>query len=273
MINVAVLRTRKGVKGVGRKIASLFGGTKCEVTCGFRPKNKLEEGAVVINYGRSEWPIWWRDDLKIVNSPDAVAVCANKIKCFKALNEFRVPTLEWTEDEKVAWDWLEEGKRVYARTLLTSRRGRGIVIVHPGPPEPILTLAPLYTKAFPLRHEFRVFVAGGKAIDLVQKKRMGEDKLRHKGLAEADEDVRSYHKGWVFAHKNLNLGPKGRGRMEQIALDAVRACGLDYAAVDMLYAGRGGPMVVCEVNSAPEMRRSQTTWGAWEEYFKGVANG
>jgi hypothetical protein len=269
MIKVAVLRTRKGVKGVGKKIAELFDGIDSQVVCDVRSKHRLQKGAVIINYGRSQWPVWWRDDLTIVNSPDAVAICCNKLKCLKALNKALVPTLDWTDNQGIANDWVRDGKRVFARTILNGKKGKGIVILSPGAP---YVGAPLYTKEYAKKHEFRVFVGGGKVLDIVQKKKMSDEKLARMGIKRVDMDSRNYKKGWVFAHKDMNLGPKGAINAGKICVDALAACGLDYGAVDLLYK-KHDDMVVCEINSAPEMRRSNTTWNAMKAYFLEVADG
>lgn len=265
MIDVGVLRIRKGRPGVGRRIAALFGGEEHEVTCGHRPAHKIANGAIIINYGRSERPIWWRDDLGILNHWSAVATSADKVEAFKELDRAYVPTLEWTTDSAKAMTWCLETRasRVFARTLINGQKGKGIVIMGDG--EGFIQ-APLYTKEYTKKHEFRVFVAGGEVIDLVQKKKMSAEAFAKKGrFDEIDMDLRNYRRGWVFAHEDLNLGPRGRAYMEHVALEAIDAVGLDYGAVDILYKNHED-MVVCETNSAPAMR-GKTTWSAFRDYF------
>ena len=274
MIDVGVLRIRKGRPGVGRRIAALFGGEEHEVTCGYRPAHRLADGALVINYGRGDKPVWWRNDLRILNHWESVQKSANKLTSFTLLDLHGVPTLEWTDDPKDAFIWVDGGSRVFARAIVAGKKGQGITILSPTKfcdhiyvPE-----APLYTKAYEKKHEFRVFVAGGQVIDIVQKKKMSDDAFAKKGrFDEIDMDLRNYRRGWVFAHEDLNLGNKGRQYIKGLALKAMEAVGLDYGAVDILYKAHND-MVVCETNSAPAMR-GKATWGAFRNYFLQEAEG
>lgn len=263
MIDVGVLRIRKGRPGVGRRIAALFGGEDNELTCNNKSKQGLLNGALVINYGRGDKPIWWREDLRILNHWDAVKVSANKVLTFQHLDFLNVPTLEWSDMADDAFIWLDEGERVFARTTVNGQKGKGIVVL--ANPHGIVD-APLYTKAYEKKHEFRVFVAGGEVIDLVQKKKMSAEAFAKKGrFDEIDMDLRNYRRGWVFAHEGLNLGTKGQRYIKALAISAMDAVGLDYGAVDILYKSYDD-MVVCETNSAPAMR-GKTTWSAFRDYF------
>lgn len=270
-IDVGVLRIRKGRPGVGRRIAALFGGEEHEVTCGYRPAHKLTKGALVINYGRGDRPIWWRDDLRILNHWDAVRNSANKVYSFEFLDDSGVQVMDWTTDYEQAVDWIDEGSRVFARKTVNGKKGQGIVIASTLKELLTVARAPLFTKAYEKKHEFRVFVAGGKVIDLVQKRKMTPEKFAQAGrFDEIDMDLRNYRRGWVFAHET-QLGPKGRKYIDKLALDAMKAVGLDYGAVDILYKAHND-MVVCETNSAPAMR-GKTTWGVFKKYFEAQYEG
>ena len=105
-MNRVVLRIRKGRPGVGRRIASLFGGEKAEVTCNHRPILGIAKDAIIINYGRSTCPIWFRVGMRWVNHPNAVAISSDKILSFQALDDAKVPTLEWTLNYETAHRWV-----------------------------------------------------------------------------------------------------------------------------------------------------------------------
>lgn len=266
--NIVILRARKGVPGVGRKLARAF--NAYEVTCGFRPNKKVPDGALVLNYGRSEWPIWFHDAIergvKILNSPSAVSVCVNKLTTLRVLSTHGIPTLEFTDDKAVAAQWSD----VIVRSVLNGKQGKGVER-YLGSSVASLPEAPLYTKFYDKTHEFRVHVVNGEVIDLVQKKRLGSKKRAERGIEEVDDLVRNHKKGWVFAHQDLICDAGGgRDELESMAVAACSAIGLDFGGVDVLarYTETGvfRDAVVCEVNSAPGMS-SPTTFKRYVKAF------
>lgn len=283
--NIVILRVRRGVPGIGRKMSRYFNAN--EVTCGFRPKRKIRDGALVINYGRSEWPVWFLEakerGVRLLNSPSAVGICVDKLKTLHVLDSNGVRCLDFTDDANWANDvWLGEGHSVIARSVLTGKQGKGVSLYNPN----TMTLendginfrefdfsAPLYTKFYDKTHEFRVHVVNGQVIDLVQKKRLGSKKRAERGI-EVDDLVRNHKKGWVFAHKDL-ICDTGGGREEisSLAIAACRAIGIDFAGVDLLAKydedGRFLDAVVCEVNSAPGMS-SPTTFQRYMKAFEAL---
>jgi len=263
--NIVVLRNRKGVPGIGRKLARYF--NAYEVTCGFRPKVKIPDNSVILNYGRSEWPIWAEDVISrgctFLNIPGAVENSVNKLKTLELLSTNEIPCLEFTEDENVVWGWLEGGEDAIARITLTGRQGNGIELikVEEHRNEVPFCKAPLYTKFYDKTHEFRVHIFQGKVIDYVQKKRMGKKKLDERGLEEANELVRNHKRGWVFAHNDIIINKQ----VKKLAVSTARILGLDYAGIDILAKVEDEKVidaVVCESNSAPGMS-SPTTFKAY----------
>ncbi len=232
------------------------------------PLCRLSPRAVMINYGVSQIPSWAPETLQWINKPHNVGLASNKLQCFQALTRADVPTLDYTDDHNTARMWLNQGKAVYARTILRGTRGDGIVVVLPvgidmGP----VPSAPLYTRNFPKTHEFRVHVAGGQVVDFVEKKARSHGPV--------DRDVRNHANGWVFSHDNLSTT---RDILGPIAVRAVAACGLDFAGVDMLATLADGPTprrvkkaVVCEVNSAPAWECTKTFF-MYRRYFNEVIN-
>jgi len=293
MKDLAVLRIRKGVPGIGRKVARHFEAQ--EVVCGYNPTNNLADGTVVFNYGRSQVPIWAEDarnrGITILNKPRAVRKSVDKIVCLQTLQEAGVPCLVSTTDRNSAHAWMEDGYNVVVRHTTTGKQGQGVelceVAFYHTDLGRDLPEAPLYTREYEKTHEFRVHVFQGKVIDLVQKKRMGAAKLARLGLDEADPFLRNHKKGYVFAHNDLICDhpsfshgelvvlDNGRHFIEQIGINATEAVGLDYCGVDVLARydnnGKYVDAVICETNSAPSLR-SSITFKAYTDAIEELLN-
>ncbi len=254
--NVAIWRVRKNVPGVGRKLSRHF---DCNEITTQLPKKALSQGAYVINYGRSVIPEWYDQveakDLKVLNKPQAVKRSVDKRTSLRLLSEAGVPCLQSTTDPLVAQGWIEAGKKVVARTLVKSKKGKGIKLITS---MDNFVQAPLYTLHYEKTHEFRVHVLGGKVVDYVQKKRMGKAKLNNLGLEQADLLIRNHKRGWVFARNDIYRLEE----IEMLGLQATSVVGLDLCAVDILarFSDNGEfiDAVVCETNSAPGMSDKNT---------------
>lgn len=269
---IGVMRRRIG--GHARRMARALGGLSAVPDR--EPRCRLSESALIINYGCTTNPSWCWRGIRWLNHPHAVAVSSNKLDAFRAFAEADVPTTAWTTNADEAREWLNDSKTVFARTILRGSRGDGIVLVEPGrismdgSSRHTLPHAPLYTRNFPKTHEFRVHVAGGRVIDVVEKK-------ARNGM-EQNRAVRNHSGGWVFAHENLSANPEA---FADICTRAVDACHLDFGAVDVL-ACLGRPVagsqyrqvkkaVVCEVNSSPAWECT-ATFNAYKRYFQHEAS-
>jgi len=241
--------------GVGKRLAIALGLDPMEdVITSQSPSNAVDEAEVVLNYGRSSHAPWMRDDVRIINRPEAVAVASNKLLTLLALEDKGVPHVEFTTEPLIAETWVLDGHRVFCRTILRGKKGNGIVIARNVDE---LVDAPLYTKDYPKDREFRVHVFNNEVIDYVQKKR--RNNALHAGAV--NEDIRNHGRGWIFAHNNIYRSKLVRN----VGLSAVSAVGLDFGAVDILATVVGNKVVeavVCEVNSAPGMS-SPTTFNAY----------
>lgn len=268
---IHIYRIRKGVPGVGRKIARAFDAQ--EVTSK-NPHNKIKTDDFVINYGRSVMPDWYNESIRIFNHPESVAFAVNKVETFKVLSKIGLPTLKFFTDKEEAENHLRKAGHIIVRHLVSGKQGKGIELLTEDDEVPE---APLYTEFFPKTHEFRVHVAFGKVIDFVQKKKMGSDKLKRLGLDEPNMLLRNHKRGWIFGRKNTTEGEL----IKQVAVDAVEVLGLDYGGVDVMVKfnskktdTRNSNIVdlkVAEVNSAPGMR-SPTTFNAYINSFKEEMN-
>ena len=133
-----------------------------------------------------------------------------------------------------------ECKTLFARTLVNSTGGRGIVefeqrsIQYPH--------APLYTEYIPKKAEYRVHVFNGGVIDIQQKK-----KRREFNREERDTRVRNLANGYVYTRDGV-VPPTG---ISDLAIRAVAAVGYSYGAVDIIYNEKRDQCFVLEVNSRP----------------------
>lgn len=144
---------------------------------------------------------------------------------------------------------------VFARTLINSTNGRGIIefTVGEGP----TPRAPLYTAYIPKRAEYRYHIFGGQVIDVQEKrKRRGHD-------GDRNTRVRNMHNGYVYCRDDLTP-PDGAA---DLAIRATAACGYQYGAVDIIYNEKRAQCYVLEVNSRPGL--SGTTL---ENYCNAIIN-
>lgn len=177
--------------------------------------------------GKAE-PKYW------LNHPEDVRYATDKRLAFGRWTEEGVDCVPWTTDKAVAQGWAAKHK-VLGRTAC-QQAGSGIKVYEPGS---TLGDHQLYTQYVPKKKEFRVHVFGGKAI-LVSEKR------KKKGV-DCDYTIRANHKGWVFCYKDVNE-PDG---LRVLGVNAVRALGLDFGAVDIIFNEKQNKLYVLEVNSAP----------------------
>lgn len=257
-------------------------------------KYRQREEHVVINWGNSEQPPWLMGN--ILNHPLNIQVASNKLTAFRTLAEAGVATVDFTTDRLLAEDWTEHGHTVFVRTKLTGHSGDGIEIAEPADNEEYnrelrdvierlvrigydqvagsleedivssrvpLENAPLYTKAVDNNGEYRVHVMNGEVI-LYQKK--SRRRLEDGTVATAEGEhamIRNLASNWVYRTGNL----KRLERIENLAIDAVKALGLDFGAVDIIKDEEGNVFVL-EVNTAPGLGNTDTL----EAYVNGFKN-
>ena len=202
-----------------------------------RDDRLVRPGSVIVNWGCSTPP---RTRVPMLNPPEAVALAANKLKFYKAMDAAGVQVPRWTSDGEEAEAWLVKGHTLVARTKLSSHGGRGIILV---PPNLGLPDAKVYTKYVKKEHELRVHVFPELNKCIVHEKR--------RKLEVPDEQVnwqvRNHNNGFVYANE-LSFNPPD-GTIEACA-KAVSALGLTFGAVDVMLT-KSGKYFVLEVNTAP----------------------
>ena len=213
----------------------------------YRPK----DDHLIINWGNSKRPPWATADTPIFNDPEAVATASNKLLTLQRLLEENVSTVEFTADSSLADIWVENNSKVFVRRKLTGHSGEGIEVTEGI--EIVPDGAPLYTRGVHNNGEYRVHVFDGEVI-LYQKKSRRVDEDGNVVTAEgAEADVRNLASNWVYRTGNL----KRLERIETLAIDAVRALGLDFGAVDIIKDADGNVFVL-EVNTAPGISNTET---------------
>lgn len=161
----------------------------------------------------------------------------DKIQQFTRFTNAQVSCPAWTTDATQVGEL--GSKTVFARTLINSTNGRGIVEFEVGDQPP--PRSPLYVAYVPKKAEYRFHVFNGEVIDVQQKKKKRE--------LERDRNtrVRNLNNGYVYCRDNV-VPPAGADRL---AIQAVQALGYRYGAVDLIYNEKRNQCYVLEVNSRP----------------------
>ena len=198
--------------------------------------------STVINWGSSQLP---PEVLKcqVLNRAEQVRIAGNKLLTFQALQAASVSIPQFTTEQRLAQSWLEQDYTVVAREVLTGHSGRGITILEKGLD---FVSAPCYTIYQKKDAEYRVHVVRDRVIDIQRK------------IKDPDRDVqcwkvRSHDNGFMFVRNRED----GRSYLEVAeqsvkdqALLTVRALGLDFAGVDVIYNNKLKQAFVLEANCA-----------------------
>ena len=198
----------------------------------------------VINWGASRLPIR-NYGINIINHPEAVGICSNKLSLFDYLVSQECDDLipEWTTNIDTAKLWAIgwPNYKVVERHVLNGHSGAGIRIVTD---QADLQPAPLYVKYIPKRDEFRVHMVGGEIIDIQQKKkRLDFDE-------EVNYNIRNHAGGFIYARENLNV-PDNVLNVAHMTYDTFVDQDLDIAAMDIIYNSKLDRAYLLEINTAP----------------------
>jgi len=229
-------------------------------------KVKPHKDDYIINWGNGGYNSWedlegtFKQDVHISNNPKSVHIGCNKIKTFKALDDYGVQTLKWTTNKARAQEWSDTEHTIIVRHTVSGCCGEGIEIIEPSG---VVPDAPLYTLYQKKRHEYRVHVFKDQVIDVVQKKKKkGSD-------SPTGGKIRNVDDGWAFCHNNLQIN--NLDALNKIGIDAVKACGLDFGAVDVIWNESQDKYYVVEVNTAPGLETSTIQCYA-DAFLKDIEN-
>jgi hypothetical protein len=216
---------------------------------------------LLIVWGNPRVPGWWDRNARAnaLNQPEAVRNAINKVVSFRMLRDAGVPVPDFAVNRGEAERFFRSPRsRVLCRTMVNGHSGRGITIaVSPAS----LIRCPLYVKYVPKEREYRLHVLNDNIIDIEQKR-------RRNGVEQNDQErlIRSHRHGWIFARNNVDTPT---AQVRRVAIDAVRALGLSFGAVDIGWHSEFGTKVY-EVNTAPGIEG--TTLEIYTERFAALAS-
>ena len=203
----------------------------------YRPK----PNDLVINWGCSHEPSWKNPlqyNYSIINHWDNIQNAVDKIKSFARFKAVGVTCPDVTVASEKAKLWLSQGLMVVGRKSVMGRAGHGIVLMKT-PVE--FEECPLYTVYKPKKKEFRVHVFGDKIIDYQQKRK------KKNWNQTSNSQIRTHDNGWVFCREGIFLPDDSRTE----SIKAVKALGLVFGGVDVIWNEKENKSYILEVNSAP----------------------
>jgi glutathione synthase/RimK-type ligase-like ATP-grasp enzyme len=180
---------------------------------------------------------------RIINYPNKVDLCSDKLEFFKAATKAKLPTPAFTEDFEQASKWTQKGT-VVGRQLLRGSGGQGIVLLNADASnlEEFATCK-FWTKYIPKQDEFRIHFGFGKIFDTQKKMRK-----RDWPDEEVNWQIRNHTNGFIFARENFETPEE----VKKAATDFVKAFpGIDFGALDLIYNARQNKAYILEVNTAP----------------------
>jgi glutathione synthase/RimK-type ligase-like ATP-grasp enzyme len=168
-----------------------------------------------------------------------VKEATNKRRCFEVLSAAGVPVPRFaTGKETVTWS----GTTV-VRHKLTGHSGEGIEIVEK---KEDLPNAPLYVEYIKKQDEYRIHVGRkGDVYSCISEQRKARS--LDVPLERVNWKVRNHNNGFVFVREDCN--PPDSVRIA--AVEAIKATGLDFGAVDVIYNAKEDRAYVLEINTAP----------------------
>jgi len=200
----------------------------------------------VINWGASEVPPEVAK-CRVLNTAKAVDAAASKRNFFQLMqssaNGPRTP--EFTTNAETALEWAKAKQLVVARTKDRARSGTDIVFFDNL--DKFLE-ARLYTKYIKKKEEYRVHIVLGTVVTLQQKVlRQTDDAGNPIDPDKVDFRIRNLSNGFIFQRNNLHP-PKDVIVQAELAM---RASGLDFGAVDVIWNEHQQKAYVLEINTAP----------------------
>lgn len=167
----------------------------------------------------------------VINSPEHVAICINKIKTLDLLKANGVLTVPYTRNIHTAQEWLDSDRIVVNRTTIIGKANEGLHYSYKGldwaEDKPLREDAVIWTRYVNHIRELRAYVFKGQAPLLFEK------------VVEDDK--------WVF--KKIRPSEK---LLEQVSKAQQAFSGLIFSAFDVLECVTGDFYTI-ENNSAPSL--------------------
>lgn len=191
--------------------------------------------SIIINWGNGK-PISATEKVIVLNRPESVSLCSNKIRTFEMLKSKNVSIPKYTTDSNEAMSWINDKDFVYGRKRVDSSQGDGIIILTQDEP---WQNCPLYTQAIQKAYEYRVHIFKDRVFDFAKKRKKLE--------GEANPFIKNHSNGWVFCREGEVLPDL----VKKECIKAIQALGLDFGALDVLYREKENKAWILEVNTAP----------------------
>lgn len=206
--------------------------------CVLSSKAQYSKRHLIINWGADDVVTAPRS--VVMNKPEGIRTIRNKFKAFVKLRQANVRVPEfWTDRQQAD---AERGNRIILeRHTLTGESGEGIVVKRR---EEALGEAPMYVEYVKKTAEFRVHVVGGAAVFCQQKRRDSDSEQTND-----QKLIRNHANGWVFCVNDID--PDIEEQLRVTAEQAAAACGVEFAAVDLIVGKVTGEIYVLELNSKP----------------------
>lgn len=190
------------------------------------------------------------DSFVCLNRPQFVNLAGNKFSAFEAMNGSGVRVPEYTGSYETAIEWVNAEEQVLGRKL---RGSCGNDIQFFGEDLTMFSQSDFWVKYKKKKDEYRVHVFDGDIIHIQKKSlRMTDDSGNPIDKSKIDFRIRNLSHGFIFKIHGLNPPVDV---LEQ-AVKAVKALGLDFGAVDVIWNDFEGKAYVLEVNTAPGLEGS-----------------
>lgn len=245
-----VLPYKQGSKGA-KALATALGGKVLRVPYTQQSLFKPTENDVVINWGNTEaWP--WESDERHFNIYWRVKEATNKLKFFRYMRQMGIDNLMprfWETSDDIP----DAAFPIVCRTVLAGHSGDGIVISNT---RGDLVHAPLYVEYIKKQQEYRIHVGmkwgepiphGNGAQERVPHIIAVQRKARRNDHPSPNWKIRNLAGGFVYVRQGVNPPPS----VLSAAGEALRASGLDFGAVDVLWNQEKAKAYVLEINTAP----------------------
>jgi len=193
---------------------------------------------------------------KWFNKREAVEIAKDKYSTLFKLKEEGISVPEFTThsgelDRNYVW---------YARDDLRSSQGRGIRIIKP---EDEVGYSPLYVKRVEGDREYRIHVFNGEVIAISKKEINPNAEM-------VNQYIKNHDKGWFFKKCDID---KVHDEAKNLAINSIRALGLDFGAVDLVYDRNERKGWVLEINTAPGMEEDGHVFEAYEKALYKLVTG